>query len=138
MAFCPNCGKEIPEDTKFCPGCGAQIGAAEQAPQPVKEAEALPVFEEEELTAGQPWSILAYLSIAVLFPIFMAKDNKYARFNANQGLVLLIATAICTCIPFVGWVLEIPLIVFDVLQIIAVCKKQVRVVPLLGKIKILK
>ena len=23
--FCPNCGKEIPDDSKFCPYCGYQI-----------------------------------------------------------------------------------------------------------------
>ena len=67
MAFCPKCGTQVPDDSQFCPACGAQVGAAEQAPQPVKEAEALPVFEEEELTSGQPWSILAYLALAVLF-----------------------------------------------------------------------
>ena len=25
MSFCPNCGKEVSEDTKFCPECGQRI-----------------------------------------------------------------------------------------------------------------
>ena len=145
MAFCPKCGTQVPDDSQFCPACGAQVGAAEQAAQPEKKDEALPVFEEEELTSGQPWSILAYIALAVLFPIFMAKNNKYARYNSNQGLLLLIAGAIgsvITPIPIVGWIcgpaIESVVLVFAVLQVIAVCKKQVRRVPLIGKIQILK
>lgn len=26
MAFCTNCGSEIPEGTKFCANCGAPVG----------------------------------------------------------------------------------------------------------------
>lgn len=32
--FCPKCGKQIAEGSKFCAGCGAQIGQKESAPQP--------------------------------------------------------------------------------------------------------
>ena len=36
MAFCTNCGTQLPEGTKFCPACGAAQNAAPQpAPQPV-------------------------------------------------------------------------------------------------------
>ena len=30
MAFCSNCGHEIPEGTKFCPNCGASTGTTNQ------------------------------------------------------------------------------------------------------------
>ena len=29
MAFCTNCGSEIPEGTKFCANCGAPVGNAQ-------------------------------------------------------------------------------------------------------------
>ncbi len=32
MAFCSNCGKELPDGTKFCPNCGTQVGAPEVQP----------------------------------------------------------------------------------------------------------
>ena len=38
--------------------------------------------------------ILAYLGILVLVPILAAKDSPFARFHANQGLVLLIAAIV--------------------------------------------
>ena len=25
MSFCPNCGKEVNEDTRFCPKCGERL-----------------------------------------------------------------------------------------------------------------
>ena len=30
MAFCSNCGHEIPEGTKFCPNCGTPAGTSSQ------------------------------------------------------------------------------------------------------------
>ncbi len=36
--------------------------------------------------------ILCYLGILVLIPIFAAKDSKFVRFHANQGLILLLAS----------------------------------------------
>lgn len=35
MAYCGNCGKEVPDGTKFCPNCGAQIGPVEAPKQEV-------------------------------------------------------------------------------------------------------
>ena len=32
IGVCPQCGKELPKDTKFCPGCGYKI------PEPVMQA----------------------------------------------------------------------------------------------------
>lgn len=45
--YCPNCGKQIPDDAKFCPNCGKAIivtttpsqgGTTVQAPQPSSQA----------------------------------------------------------------------------------------------------
>lgn len=37
--FCPNCGKQVPENTKFCPYCGAALQpTAGTAPQPAQAA----------------------------------------------------------------------------------------------------
>ena len=34
-------------------------------------------------------AILAYFGILVLIPILAAKDSKFARFHANQGLLFM-------------------------------------------------
>lgn len=43
-------------------------------------------------------AVLAYLGILVLVPLLAAKESKFARFHANQGLVLLIAEIILTLV----------------------------------------
>lgn len=43
---------------------------------------------------NKAYAILAYFGILVLVPIFGAKHSKFARFHANQGLVLLITEVI--------------------------------------------
>ena len=47
-------------------------------------------FEQEDIQNNKTMAILAYIGILVLIPIFAAKESKFARFHANQGLVLLI------------------------------------------------
>lgn len=49
------------------------------------------VFTTEDVNRNKCYGILAYIGILVLVPIFAAKDSLYAKFHANQGLVLLIA-----------------------------------------------
>ena len=71
-------------------------------------------FDPTDIQNNKTMGILSYIGLLVLVPIFAAKNSKFARFHANQGLVLVIAQAIVTTvlsilaailahIPFVGW-----------------------------------
>lgn len=51
-------------------------------------------FEQQDIEKNKFMAILAYFGILVLIPIFVAKDSKFARFHANQGLVLCIAAVL--------------------------------------------
>ncbi|MBQ1768087.1 MAG: hypothetical protein II425_02095 [Oscillospiraceae bacterium] len=94
--------------------------------------------------------ILAYIGPLVLVPIFGAKESKFARFHANQGLVLLIANValsiLGTILGLITWVLklflvwpfEVLCVVLCVLGIVAAAKGQCKELPIVGKIKILK
>ena len=48
-------------------------------------------FDQADITNNKAMGILAYLGPLVFIPMFAAKESKFARFHANQGLVLLIA-----------------------------------------------
>lgn len=37
-------------------------------------------------------AVLAYLGILVAVPLLLAKDSKFARFHAGQGLAVLVAS----------------------------------------------
>lgn len=100
--------------------------------------------------------ILAYLGILVLVPIFAAKESPFARFHANQGLVLLIASfaysVIVWIVTFVlalvspglaliGTLLSLVSLVFLVLMIIGIinaAKGETKELPVIGKYRILK
>lgn len=59
--FCPNCGKQIPDDSKFCVGCGSPIAQAPEstpaqaapqpAYQPVNSYAAQPSYPEADIPA---------------------------------------------------------------------------------------
>lgn len=54
------------------------------------------IFTTEDVNQNKIYGIFAYLGILVLVPIFAAKDSFYARFHANQGLILLIFNVLMT------------------------------------------
>ena len=93
--------------------------------------------------------ILAYLGILVLVPILAAKESPFARFHANQGLLLLIAN-VAFCIIYyilmfisltlgmIFSILSIGFIVFIVIGIINAVKGEMKELPIIGKYRILK
>ncbi|MBR4768894.1 MAG: hypothetical protein IK088_07950 [Lachnospiraceae bacterium] len=109
-------------------------------------------FEEKDIQDNKVMGILAYLFLLVLVPIFAAKESKYARFHANQGLVLLIiegavsiTMAVLGWIPVLGWIVDVlgwiinvGCAVLAVFGIVFVAKGQAKELPVIGKFQILK
>ncbi len=142
MAFCPQCGAQIEENAQFCGACGALQG---KAPAPAADT-----------SNDKLMGVLAYLSILVLVPIFAAKDSRFARFHANQGLVLLIADfaygivsvilgAISVWFGVVGLLLaslldlvNLVFLALTIIGIVNVVKYEEKELPLIGKFRILK
>lgn len=117
------------------------------------------VFNTEDVTNNKIMGILAYLGLLVLVPIFAAKDSQYARFHANQGLVLcisaialfftsMIITFIVGLITFGLLALPISIILylavfgfwvaFIVMGIMNACSGEPKKLPLIGNITIIK
>lgn len=101
--------------------------------------------------------ILAYLGPLVFVPMFAAKDSPFARFHANQGLVLFIAEGAYTILEIIlgiifyaiSWTLGsimgtilgliwILFVVLAVLGIVNASKGEEKPLPIIGGIKILK
>lgn len=120
MAFCTRCGAAVEDNINMCPACGAPIEVAEEAAAPKNEAQAATgmakikdildtenvgdafkkiidtpdtsdEYEAEDKAKNKVMAILSYIGILVLIPILAAKDSKFAKFHANQGLILFIA-----------------------------------------------
>lgn len=146
MAFCSNCGTNLPEGTMFCPNCGT---AANGAPNQAAGVNA-------DAVKNKGMGVLAYLGILVLIPIFAAKESPFARFHANQGLILCIAEiaysivlavlsaillAISWRLNFIVNILDLVNLVFlafAIIGIINVCKGEEKELPVIGSFRILK
>lgn len=115
-------------------------------------------FTPQDINDNKVMGILAYIGILVLIPIFAAPQSKYARFHANQGLVLFIIeliygviTTVITSIftmmhlftiaLIVGSLLglvSIVFLVFMILGIVNVVNGTAKTLPIIGNVKILK
>ena len=51
-------------------------------------------YESADIEQNKVMAVLAYLGPLVLVPILAAKDSKFAKFHANQGLVLFICSIV--------------------------------------------
>ncbi|MFC1644769.1 DUF4870 domain-containing protein [Patescibacteria group bacterium] len=126
----------------------------ENASEPVLETK---VEKEEEMvdekiegaSEHKAIAIIGYI-IPVLFFIPLVsedKDNAFAKFHANQHLVLLISWIVVNvvggAIPLIGWAIILPigtlaLIVFAIFGIVNAVQERMEGMPVIGKIKIIK
>lgn len=94
MAFCRNCGANIPDTATFCSHCGTPVqpnGAPQQNYQePINNNNAQVMFNPADVQENKIMGVLSYIWLLVLVPIFAAKDSEYARFHAKQGSKLCI------------------------------------------------
>lgn len=159
MAFCGKCGAQLNDGAKFCPSCGAPTGS-EQAQQQTYQQPQQQAYAPVQSDAQQNkvMGILAYLSWLVIVPWIAAKESPFARYHTNQGLVLAIVeiawwilsailTAIATVayslgflavIGVISWILGIVFLVFSILGIVNAAKGEMKPLPIIGGIKILK
>ncbi len=113
-------------------------------------------YDENDINNNKVMGVLAYLGLLVLVPIFAAKNSKFARFHANQGLVLLIVEAIVLTvvgivfgilgnIRFIGWIFRLinwlincVVIVPNILGIVNAARGRAKELPIIGSFRILK
>lgn len=86
MKKCENCGRNIENEAKFCSTCGSDFGSDRKQRRSS--------FDRTDIQNNKLMAALAYMGILVLIPIFAAKESKFARYHARQGLILLIVEMI--------------------------------------------
>lgn len=170
MITCPKCNRSCEDNEKFCAACGADLTTAgAQAPQSnaaqpqqtnanantnafeniVNTADTTAEFDPADIAKNKGISVLSYFGILFLVPLLAAKDSKFARFHANQGLVLFIAdiilyvvSIILGYIPFIGGILSallsVAILVLVILGIVNAAQGKAKELPLIGSIKLIK
>lgn len=101
-----------------------------------------------DIAQNKAMGVLAYLGLLVLIPIFAAPQSRFARFHANQGLILDIAaivisvlvgvlTSLVPILSVIFVLLDLPVIALLVLGIVNAASGKAKELPLVGKIRIL-
>ena len=108
-----------------------------------------PQADKADAEKNKAMAIVGYI-IPILFFIPLISDGKnspFAKFHANQQLVLLIAAVVINIvggiIPFLGWFIILPLgciflLVVAIMGIINASKGEMKPLPLIGGISIIK
>ena len=149
MAFCKNCGQELPTDAQNCPNCGTavesgnfQAAASDALQKATKTEDFTNQFDPQDIANNKVWAVLAYLGWLVLLPLLIspAKDSPYVRFHTNQGLILLIASMLSVVLSFIciGVITGIICFVLMIIGIINACNGHAKNLPIIGKFRLLK
>jgi len=102
---------------------------------------------KEDVEKNKMNAVLSYIGILILVPLLSddAKKSPYAKFHINQGLVLLIASialSVVWMIPVLGWLVGfvggIALFVIWVMALIGAVNGEMKRVPILGDIELIK
>ena len=135
-----------------------QPGAYQQsAPQPGAYQQPVQGYVPSEAQMKKGMAILAYFGILFLIPLFAAKNDPFARYHTNQGLVLFIFMVIFNIlsnvltnilieispmltliVSGVFGILTLLLCIFALIGIIRAAKGQMKPLPIIGGIRILK
>ncbi|HWQ58526.1 MAG TPA: zinc-ribbon domain-containing protein [Clostridia bacterium] len=161
MPICTKCGQQYDEGVRFCPSCGAPAG---QAPQQEYQANANQGSYQQQgyqqqsyqqaptqqpgfvFTGDKTMAILAVIFPILFFlPLVTGNKTEFDRFWANQSLLLLLAgvaisifSSIFWVIAIIGGLLGLVVFVFWIISLVAVCKGEMKPLPLIGGIKIIQ
>lgn len=171
MSYCSKCGTQLNESQNFCHNCGAPVGRQTQTGTSGSNGFADGVnniindiqntddhsagFDPTDIGTNKAFSVLAYIGILVLVPIFACKNSPFARFHSNQGLVLFILEIICGIIcgiitgvfsvihlGFIGSIINLIinacLFALIIMGIVYAAQGKAKELPIIGKIKLLK
>ncbi|MBO4916275.1 MAG: hypothetical protein J5374_00165 [Bacteroidales bacterium] len=101
-------------------------------------------MDPDDVSKNRLMAVLAYIGPLVLIPIFAAKDSKFAKFHANQGLILfLLEIVFCVLggLKFIGWLFDLCNIVVAILAIVGIiyaAQGKAKELPVVGNWTILK
>ena len=133
MAYCSNCGKEIPEGSNVCSACGTTANISAPAAV-VNDWDHTAEFDAKDISDNKVYALSAYIFsfIGILLCHILADRSEYALFHAREALkidvvvivVYLLSCLLCwTCIvPVAGVVLVCILVVVKIICFVQVCQ----------------
>lgn len=103
------------------------------------------VFTQEDIAQNKTMGIIAYFIFFIPLLVEPAKNSPYAKFHANQGLLIVlvyIASSVVAIIPILGWIaspiLWIAGIVLFFIGLIGAINGEAKELPIVGQYKLIK
>lgn len=101
------------------------------------------LYTQEDIEKNKTMAGLSYLIF--FLPLIACPESKYAKFHANQSLILLITAIagniILGMIPIIGWVLlpifGIVVLILGIMGLVNGFGGQAKELPLIGKFRII-
>lgn len=159
MKKCSKCGAEIEDSAMKCPVCGAtQItDQGEDLGKKITEGfgkfndtkETTSEYDSRDIENNKVFAILSYIGILFVVGLIATPKSKFARFHANQGLVLFITeialgivSGIVSFIPVVSGIVSAVVglisLVYMVIGIYNSASGKAKELPVIGGISIIK
>lgn len=120
-------------DRTNLPGAGPEPAAAPSA-----------AYAAGDIEKGKTMAGLAYLLF--FLPLLVCPDSRYARFHANQSLLLLIAAvlgnAVLGMVPVIGWILmpvfSLGMLALGIFGLLNGLGGKAKRLPVIGKFDLIK
>lgn len=172
MKICSNCGAQLMGNANYCPSCGnavstetdTQSDTTQQFQQDVYQGSGELVmmaqdiagvtadFDPIDIEKNKTMGGLAYFIF--FLPLIACPDSKYARFHANQSLLLLVlglAARVVTSLvrailpwplilisPIFSFILFTAIIIIGIRGLINGFSGKVKELPIIGKYRLIK
>ncbi len=108
------------------------------------DAQAGAVFDPEDIKKNKVMAVLAYIGILVIIPLICAKTSRFAKFHANQGIILLAAEVVAYLLHFIpviriiASIIYILVFIFSIIGIINAVKGEAKELPFIGHFRFIK
>lgn len=100
--------------------------------------------DPQDVAANKTIAILAWLGILFWLPLVSCPNSAFAKHSANQGLILLIISIVCSIlgnIPFLGflfWIVSLVAFVFMIIGMVKTSQGEVYELPYVGSYTLIK
>lgn len=144
MAFCKNCGNQLPEDSTFCSNCGTPVDGPATVTVDVHDHTA--EYAPDDVSRNKVVAMASYLlgTLGIIIALLAAPQSPFAAFHCRQALkieicnvlVTLISVILCwtVIVPIAGAICAGILFVIRIICFFQVCQGKAKDAAILGSL----